>query len=79
MEDKKYVGTVVWFSNELNYGFIKWENEQDIFVYWSDIEIDGFKTLKKDDKVVFSVGKNNSGNPKATKVVIIDGPSTKNK
>jgi len=76
MDDKKYVGTVVWFkAHPQGYGFIKWEDEKDIFVHWTDIAIDGFKTLKKDDKVAFSIGTNNSGAPKAIKVVVIDSPS----
>jgi CspA family cold shock protein len=81
MDDKKYVGTVVWFKpHPQGYGFIKWDNGSgddtpDLFVHWSDIAIDGFKTLKKDDKVAFSIGKNKSNVDKAIKVVVIDSPS----
>lgn len=49
-------GTVKWFNNGKGYGFI--ENEEggdDIFVHFSSIQIDGFKTLKEGQKVTFDV------------------------
>ena len=49
-------GTVKWFNNGKGYGFI--ENEEggeDIFVHFSSIQIEGFKTLKEGQKVTFDV------------------------
>lgn len=49
-------GTVKWFNNGKGYGFI--ENEEggeDIFVHYSSIQIDGFKTLKEGQKVTFDI------------------------
>lgn len=49
-------GTVKWFNNGKGYGFI--ENEEggeDIFVHFSSIQIDGFKTLKEGQKVSFDI------------------------
>ena len=49
-------GTVKWFNNDKGYGFI--ENEEggaDVFVHFSAIQIDGFKTLKEGQKVTFEI------------------------
>lgn len=76
MQEPKYVGTVIWFDNRAGYGFIAWENngqqQKDMFVHFSNIECAGFKTLKKDQKVQFSIGTNNKGAPKATDVRCVD-------
>lgn len=48
------LGRVKWFSNEKGYGFIEAvESQQDIFVHFSDIVMEGYKTLKEDDMVFF--------------------------
>jgi len=66
-----YVGIVCWFSSKKGYGFISWENKEDLFVHFSDINIEGFKTLNKNQKVQFKVGENKLGIPKAIEVTII--------
>lgn len=71
MEEEKFIGTVIWFDNSLGYGFISRENEKDLFVYWSDIIGEGFKTLKKGQQVAFSIGLNKHKQLKATEVVAI--------
>lgn len=71
MQEQKFIGTVDWFNSELGYGFIRRNDEKDIFVHWSDIQSDGFKTLKKEQKVAFSIGLNNRGVPKAIEVLPI--------
>jgi CspA family cold shock protein len=48
-------GTVKWFSDKKGYGFIAQEEGQDIFVHYSSIEMDGFKTLAEGQQVVFEV------------------------
>jgi CspA family cold shock protein len=48
-------GTVKWFRNEKGYGFITGEDGQDVFVHFSAIEMDGFKTLEEGQKVSFEV------------------------
>lgn len=68
MNDKEYVGVVVWFDNKTGYGFIEREGEEDLFVHFSDIICEGFKTIKKDQKVVFGIGANKNGKPKAINV-----------
>jgi CspA family cold shock protein len=49
-------GTVKWFSDKKGYGFIAQEKTgQDIFVHYSSIEMDGFKTLEEGQQVIFEV------------------------
>jgi CspA family cold shock protein len=48
-------GTVKWFSNEKGYGFIEREGGDDVFVHFSAIAMDGFKTLNEGQRVEFEV------------------------
>jgi CspA family cold shock protein len=48
-------GTVKWFSDKKGYGFIAKETGQDIFVHYSSIEVEGFKTLAEGEHVSFEV------------------------
>jgi CspA family cold shock protein len=48
-------GTVKWFDNKKGYGFIKREEGDDVFVHYSAINGEGFKTLNQDEKVSFEV------------------------
>ena len=68
---EKYVGKVVWFDAKLGYGFIAKAGEKDLFVHWSDIASEGFKTLKKGAQVAYGVGENKRSQPKAVDVVVI--------
>lgn len=52
---------VKWFKDEKGYGFIKYTETEDIFVHYSSILQDGFKTLKKDEEVEFDLLKTNKG------------------
>lgn len=49
------VGVVKWFNNEKGFGFISVEGENDIFVHFSAIEADGYKSLEEGQKVEFEV------------------------
>jgi len=49
------IGTVKWFSNEKGYGFIARENGEDVFVHFSAIAMEGYKTLVEGQKVEFEV------------------------
>ncbi len=46
---------VKWFRDEKGYGFISYTDKDDIFVHYSSILINGYKTLKKDDLVEFDL------------------------
>jgi len=48
-------GTVKWFSNEKGYGFISQDGAEDVFVHFSEIQSDGYKTLAEGQRVVFEV------------------------
>ncbi|MBB5148503.1 MULTISPECIES: cold-shock protein [Ureibacillus] len=61
-------GTVKWFNSEKGYGFIEVEGGIDVFVHYTAIQGDGFKTLEEGQKVEFSVEEGNRG-PQATNVV----------
>jgi len=54
LEDK-VKGTVKWFNPEKGFGFIEPESGEDVFVHFSSIVTDGFKTLEKGQKVEFEV------------------------
>ena len=49
-------GTVKWFNPEKGYGFISQNDGEDLFVHFSEIKMDGFKTLDEGDRVEFEVG-----------------------
>ncbi|CAB4197121.1 CspC Cold shock proteins [uncultured Caudovirales phage] len=75
MSDDKYTGDVLWFDPKRGFGFIGWDmdgvKQKDLFVHFSDIVCEGFKTLIKDQKVSFGLGKNNRGDPKAIDVNVL--------
>ncbi len=48
-------GTVKWFSNEKGYGFISQTEGEDVFVHFSAIESDGYKSLQEGQAVEFEV------------------------
>lgn len=49
------VGTVKWFNETKGYGFISQDGGQDVFVHYSAIQGDGFRTLVDGDRVEFEV------------------------
>ncbi|GFZ84683.1 CspA family cold shock protein [Paenibacillus sp. V4I3] len=61
-------GTVKWFNAEKGFGFIEVEGGNDVFVHFSAIQGDGFKTLDEGQHVEFSVVQGNRG-PQAENVV----------
>lgn len=48
-------GTVKWFNNQKGYGFISDENGSDVFVHYSGLVMDGYKTLEEGQSVEFDV------------------------
>jgi CspA family cold shock protein len=60
MSSKK-LGTVKWFHNIKGYGFINSDSEDEIFVHYSEIKSDGFKKLKRGEKVEFTLHNGDKG------------------
>lgn len=70
-----FYGKVIWFSGQKGIGFLQWERngvkQRDMFTHYSNIVMEGFKVLYKDQLVSFSIGKNNHGDPKAINVTVL--------
>ncbi len=61
-------GIVKWFNNKKGFGFIEQEDGPDLFVHYSSIDTDGFKTLNEGDQVSFDIEDSDRG-PKAKNIV----------
>lgn len=61
-------GKVKWFNNEKGYGFIEVEGGEDVFVHFSAIQAEGFKSLEEGTEVSFEIVEGNRG-PQAANVV----------
>ena len=61
-------GTVKWFNPEKGYGFISQEGGEDLFVHWSEIQMDGYKTLDEGIAVEFEVTEGDNGKLQASNV-----------
>ncbi len=64
------VGTVKWFSNAKGYGFIQPDNGPDVFVHFTAIQADGYRTLEAGQRVEFTIEQSEKG-PQASEVVKI--------
>jgi CspA family cold shock protein len=63
-------GTVKWFNNEKGYGFIAVDGGQDVFVHYSAIQTEGYKSLDENQRVEFDVVQGPKG-PQADGVHIV--------
>ncbi len=64
-------GTVKWFNSEKGYGFISPDDgSSDVFVHYSEIQSQGFRTLEENQKVRYEIGQGSKG-PQATGVTVI--------
>ncbi|MGB6407296.1 MAG: cold shock domain-containing protein [Planococcus donghaensis] len=64
-------GTVKWFNSEKGYGFIEYNDGDDVFVHFTGIQGDGFRTLTEGKTVSFDIIDGNRG-PQAANVVEVD-------
>jgi CspA family cold shock protein len=63
-------GTVKWFNERKGYGFIEQEDGPDVFVHFSGISAEGFKSLNEGDRVTFEIEQGSKG-PAAVNVTVI--------
>ena len=61
-------GTVKWFNPDKGYGFISREDGDDLFVHFSEIQMDGFKTLDEGQAVEFDITTGQNGKLQASNV-----------
>jgi CspA family cold shock protein len=72
----QYKGKVKWFNNAKGYGFIGREDGPDVFVHYSSIQLDGYKTLKEGDDVEFDIVQGQKGAQADAVVRLRDGGPT---
>lgn len=71
---KRLTGKVVWFNDKKGFGFIaRDDGGGDLFVHFSNIQVEGFKSLTSGQLVSFGIGRNNRG-PQAVEVEVIGEP-----
>ncbi|OCS83087.1 cold-shock protein [Caryophanon tenue] len=63
-------GKVKWFNGEKGYGFIECDNGEDVFVHFTGINGEGFRTLEESQQVEFDISEGNRG-PQAVNVTIV--------
>jgi len=68
----QYLGAVRWFNNAKGYGFLGRDGGPDVFVHYSAIEADGYKSLREGDMVEYDVIQGNQG-PQADHVRRVRG------
>ena len=61
-------GTVKWFNDSKGYGFIQQPEGDDVFVHFSAIDVEGFRTLAEGEEVEFEISESEKG-PQATNVI----------
>jgi len=67
----QYAGKVAWFNNAKGFGFLSREGGPDVFVHYSAIQSEGYKTLKEATSVEFDVINGTSGKPQADNVKLM--------
>ncbi|MFQ5401137.1 MAG: cold-shock protein [Anaerolineae bacterium] len=70
MSEQRVTGTVKWFNDQKGFGFLSQENGADVFVHYSAIASEGFRSLTEGDRVEFSIEQGPKG-PAATNVHIL--------
>ena len=63
-------GTVKWFNNKKGYGFITTDEGKDVFVHYSSIQADGFRSLEEGQTVTFEIVEGDRGQQAANVTVV---------
>jgi CspA family cold shock protein len=72
-QEARQTGVVKWFSDPKGYGFILREQDADIFVHHTAIQMDGFRTLKEGQTVMYDLLQSPKGLQAANVVPVTDG------
>jgi len=64
----QYVGKVAWFNNAKGYGFLMYEGGPDVFVHYSAVQSEGYKSLREGDEVSFDIETGAGGKLQAANV-----------
>ena len=70
----QYNGEVKWFNNAKGYGFLGHEGGADVFVHFSSVQGEGYKSLKEGDHVTFDIVQGEKG-PQADQVMVVHTPN----
>lgn len=68
--EERQTGTIKWFNNKKGYGFIAREKGDDVFVHYSAIDGEGYRSLEENQKVEFTLAMGDKG-PKAEDVSVL--------
>ncbi|HZQ44562.1 MAG TPA: cold shock domain-containing protein [Acidobacteriaceae bacterium] len=66
----QYKGVIKWFNNAKGYGFVGRDGAPDLFVHYTSIQHDGYKSLREGDQIEFDVVQGQKG-PQADQVVVV--------
>jgi CspA family cold shock protein len=67
----QFQGEVKWFNNAKGFGFRGRADGPDVFVHFSSIQSEGYKSLKEGDPVAFDIIEGDNGKPQADKVTLL--------
>jgi CspA family cold shock protein len=70
---ERIIGTVKWFNASKGFGFIERQGGPDVFVHFSAIQSQGYKTLEEGQQVEFAVEQGPKG-PQAANVTVVESP-----
>lgn len=68
---ERVIGTVKWFNSHKGFGFIERENAEDVFIHYSEIKGDGYRSLEEGQRVEFTVATDGPKGPHAQNVVAV--------
>ena len=67
----QYFGKVAWFNNAKGFGFLSRDGAPDVFVHYTAIQTEGYKTLKEATSVEFDIVNGTTGKPQAENVRLV--------
>lgn len=68
---ERVIGTVKWFNSSKGFGFIERENADDVFIHYSEIKSDGYRSLEEGQRVEFAIATDSPKGPHAQNLVTV--------